>query len=182
MVEYLRYLRFSVHIAKEINAYPCSEQIKLLLREVSPDEYDNAAKYSPSCCPLVLIGDYRSGRQLLADAALDAAQTIESLSHSYAGRAALGGVAGYLEVELAAVKRQLAALECRDYALRTIARGPLQSVQRPLAYHLSALTFDRESPLVDFMGNNQLAQVLVSIPSVFMFDFPPACCVKEGAE
>ena len=133
-------------------------QIKTLLREISPDEYDDAIKHSPSCCPLVLIGDHRSGRQLLADAALDTAQTIESLSQSCAGRAALEGVAGYLEAELAAIER---VLECEGNSWRPLASGPLQAVQRPLAYNLSALTFDRESPLIAFMGHNQLAQVKV---------------------
>ena len=40
---------------------------------VTPQEFDTAAASSPIACPLRALGDTRSGRQLLADAAADAA-------------------------------------------------------------------------------------------------------------
>ena len=76
-------------------------QIKIAHRLIGPDEYDDAVNRWPHCCPLVMLGDFRSGRQLLADAAADSAETLSSLSTSPAGRATLDNVAVHLEQLLA---------------------------------------------------------------------------------
>ena len=48
-----------------------------------------------------MLGDRRSGRQLLADAPADAAETFASLDRTPAGRARLDSVAAHLEMLLA---------------------------------------------------------------------------------
>ena len=73
--------------------------MKVAHRVIGPDEYDDAARRWPHCCPLVALGDARSGRQLLADAAADAAEAerIGPLRGSPAGRAVLDRVADCVE-------------------------------------------------------------------------------------
>ena len=43
-----------------------------LIRTISPDEYDAAVATCPCSCPLHVMGDRRTGQQLLHDAAADA--------------------------------------------------------------------------------------------------------------
>ncbi len=45
-----------------------------MIRVISPEEYDAAARLHPALCPLVAAGDTRCGRRLLADAEADAAR------------------------------------------------------------------------------------------------------------
>ena len=42
-----------------------------IMRPITPEEYDAAVRHSPTCCPLYMFGDRRSGRQLLEDADRD---------------------------------------------------------------------------------------------------------------
>ena len=74
-------------------------QIKAAHRVIDPDEYDDAARRWPHLCPLVALGDARTGRELLADAAADSAEAerIGPLRSSAAGRAVLDRIAGRLE-------------------------------------------------------------------------------------
>lgn len=76
-------------------------QIKFAHRLIGPDEYDDAVRRWPTCCPLVMLGDFRSGRQLLADAPADSAETLSSLAMSPTGRATLDNLAVHLEQLLA---------------------------------------------------------------------------------
>ena len=48
----------------------------LASRIISPQEYDEAAQRRPHCCPLWLMGDRRSGQQLIDSAAEDYEQTM----------------------------------------------------------------------------------------------------------
>lgn len=48
-------------------------QVTTLVKGISPDEYDAAAARTPALCPLRVMGDFRSGRELLADVARDRA-------------------------------------------------------------------------------------------------------------
>jgi hypothetical protein len=41
------------------------------VRFITPAEYDDAVRRDPLTCPLAATGDFRSGAQLLADAASD---------------------------------------------------------------------------------------------------------------
>ncbi len=65
--------------------------------------YNAAARRNPAACPFVRLGDSRSGRQLLADAAADASRTVAELTEAAAGRAELEGLAAYVEALAAAV-------------------------------------------------------------------------------
>ncbi len=76
-------------------------QIKVAHRLIGPDEYDDAVSRWPHCCPLVVLGDCRSGRQLLADAPADSEETLISLAASPKGSAMLDNVAVHLELLLA---------------------------------------------------------------------------------
>ena len=73
---------------------------------MGPDEYDDAVLRMPRCCPLAMLGDTRSGRQLLADAAADYAEAerIGPLKSSVAGRAILDRIAERLERLVAALE------------------------------------------------------------------------------
>ena len=121
------------------------------MREVRPEEYDAAVKESPKCCPLALIGDLRSGQQLLDNASLD---TSHVLSQS-----ALSGIAGFVQAELAARERQLCTLRRDNSNWRPKAPVSTWAVQRPLAYRTCSFAFRQESPVIDFLSYNQLAQV-----------------------
>lgn len=80
------------------------EKVKIAHRLIGPDEYDDAARRWPQCCPLVMLGDLRSGRQLLADAPADSAETLASLATSPRGCAAMESVAVHLEGLLAGLE------------------------------------------------------------------------------
>ena len=60
---------------------------------VTPQEFDTAAASSPLACPLRALGDIRSGRQLLADAAADASAPLASLGRTAAGAERLDSLA-----------------------------------------------------------------------------------------
>ena len=79
----------------------CAVQVKIAHRIIGPDEYDDAVRRWPQSCPLVMLGDFRSGRQLLADAAADSAETLASLASSPSGCAAMDNIADHLELLLA---------------------------------------------------------------------------------
>jgi hypothetical protein len=53
-----------------------------VIREVPPAEYDAAVLQAPEECPLIVMGDLRSGRQLLEDFAADMRLTMRRLSAS----------------------------------------------------------------------------------------------------
>ncbi len=72
-------------------------QAKLACRVVTPQEYDEASLRHPHCCPLVMMGDRRSGQQLLDSAAEDLEQSMEFLANSPEGRARLDCLAEHLE-------------------------------------------------------------------------------------
>ncbi len=42
----------------------CAAQVARLHRVVTAEEYDDAARRKPMTCPLLAMGDYRSGRQV----------------------------------------------------------------------------------------------------------------------
>ena len=85
-------------------------QTLVVCRVITPREYDEAAQRYPHCCPLVLMGDRRSGQQLLDDAAADAAQTVGGMpvARSPAGRARLDVLGAHLELQLQAMEQALA--------------------------------------------------------------------------
>ncbi len=72
-------------------------QAKLACFVVTPQEYDEASLRHPNCCPLVMMGDRRSGQQLLDSAAEDLQQPMECLASSPEGRARLDCLAEHLE-------------------------------------------------------------------------------------
>jgi hypothetical protein len=76
-------------------------------RIVSPQEYDHAALHHPHRCPLVLMGDRRSGQQLIDSAAEDFQQTMQSLAGSAEGLARLDSLATHLEQQLQAIESAL---------------------------------------------------------------------------
>ena len=78
-------------------------QVMVVCRVVTPQEYDEATLRRPHCCPLWLMGDHRSGQQLIDSAAEDFQQTMASLACSPEGRARLEGIAGHLEQQLQAI-------------------------------------------------------------------------------
>ena len=53
------------------------------LREIGPEAYDAAARLRPETCPMHYMGDRRTGRQLLQDAAPDAAAPNAALAHRF---------------------------------------------------------------------------------------------------
>lgn len=72
-------------------------------RIISADEYDDAARRTPHLCPLIMIGDLRSGMELLNDAAQDMSTTIEAMCGSRHGRALLENVARCLEDQVRSI-------------------------------------------------------------------------------
>ena len=58
-------------ISRHIKLAPA--QVRHVARRITPDEYDAAALRSPSSVPLRAMGDWRTGRELLADADADLA-------------------------------------------------------------------------------------------------------------
>ena len=69
---------------------------------VTPDEYDAAVAADPAHSTLAALGDRRSGRQLLADAAADRARSLASLAACPRGRAELDTIAAAVEALAAA--------------------------------------------------------------------------------
>ena len=67
------------------------------MQRISPEEYDEAVLRRPRTCPLWALGDRRSGRQLLADAAADAARGLDRVVSEPAGRASLDALAAHVE-------------------------------------------------------------------------------------
>ena len=47
-------------------------QVRQLVRSITADEYDAAVETCPAACPLYMMGDRRTGQQLLHDAPADA--------------------------------------------------------------------------------------------------------------
>ena len=54
-------------------------------RVIDAAEYDAAARQTPDECPLLAMGDLRSGRQLLDDFAADSRRTVSRMSESRRG-------------------------------------------------------------------------------------------------
>ena len=74
------------------------------MREIDAAEYDAAALRAPHECPLLAMGDLRSGRQLLEDFHADGRLTVARMSESRRGSpqlrrlaAAVAELAGRLE-------------------------------------------------------------------------------------
>ena len=82
-----------------------------MFKVVAPDEYDEALLRRPDLCPLSLLGDARSGRQLLGHAAADSAQSIASLASSRIGGAWLRRLSERVEARAVAFEQQLGLLE-----------------------------------------------------------------------
>jgi hypothetical protein len=76
---------------------PLDPQAKHIWAPIGPDEYDAAVRDRPDLCPLAATGDRRSGRQLLADAAVDARRTVVGLAGCREGRAELDAIAAAAE-------------------------------------------------------------------------------------
>jgi hypothetical protein len=72
-------------------------QLKNHFRVITPEEYDAAVQRDPMCSPLTATGDYRSGRQLLADSDADLTRTIASMAASREGRVELETIANAIE-------------------------------------------------------------------------------------
>jgi hypothetical protein len=58
-------------------------------------------------CPHVITGDNRCGRQLLADAAIDAQVQLAGMAASSRGRMELNSLAAFLETSTAAIDKGL---------------------------------------------------------------------------
>ena len=84
-----------------------SEQVKHVIRFISPDDYDEAVRLDPMSCPHVLTGDHRCGRQLIADAATDVHVQLAGMAAAVSGRMALDSVAAFVESAIAAVDRRV---------------------------------------------------------------------------
>ncbi len=72
-------------------------QLKNHFRVITPEEYDAAVQRDSMCSPLTATGDYRSGRQLLADSDADLTRTIASMAASREGRVELETIANAIE-------------------------------------------------------------------------------------
>jgi hypothetical protein len=83
-----------------------AEQVKHVIRSISPDEYDEATRRDPSACPHVITGDHRSGRQLIADAATDVHFQLPGMTAAVRGRMELDAVAAFVESVVAALDRR----------------------------------------------------------------------------
>ncbi len=68
-----------------------------MTRAVTPEEYDAAPRRFPARCPLYALGDRRSGRELLADAAADARRSVAEMAATRAGRAELDRIAAAMD-------------------------------------------------------------------------------------
>ena len=88
-------------------------QFKQIHQVITADAYDEALRSTPELCPLTLVGDMRSGAQLLADAAADSAQTIESMVLSHAGRVGLQHLLERIQDRTTEMEARLAGLEAQ---------------------------------------------------------------------
>jgi hypothetical protein len=68
-----------------------------MIRVISPDEYDAAARLHPALCPLVAVGDTRCGRRLLSEADADATRGFSAVS-STIGDDECSGESGVIEL------------------------------------------------------------------------------------
>ncbi len=99
-------------------------QVRFLTRVVTPDEYDAATRRSPAACPLFALGDTRTGRQLLRDAAADAAAPLAALPPCRLAaitRALADRAAALLQSH--ATTSGIAATGCGDGASRVTSTG-----------------------------------------------------------
>ena len=83
-------------------------QVMVACRIVTPQEYDEAAQHHPHRCPLILMGDRRSGQQLIDSAAEDVQQTLQSLACTKEGMVRLDCLAAHLEQQYQAIESALA--------------------------------------------------------------------------
>ena len=73
------------------------QQMLISYRAITCTEYDEAARRTPHRCPLVQAGDWRTGQQLMLDAAADSVVGIAELAASPGGRAKLDTLAASVE-------------------------------------------------------------------------------------
>ena len=102
---------------------PPPRQLRHSYAPIGPDEYDAAVRRAPSLCVPHAMGDHRSGRQLLADAAADAAVTVPRLSASPAGARLAGRMLDGLRARLAAYVRVAGGLP-PDATVDSLVHGP----------------------------------------------------------
>ena len=131
-------------------------QLKQSMRVVTTEEYDIAALTTPSCCPLVVMGDCRSGQQLLDDAPMDMKARMAHLVCTHLGRASLNNVLAYLECRLATEAKQQGSEDSNEFPVPVSCweRGIKSSnfsVERPFTYRISHIEFEKESPTLQFM-------------------------------
>ena len=83
-----------------------SAQVRYALRPISAEEYDAAVEATPHLCPLAAMGDLRTGRELLAQAARDlAAGTFRAAEGAACGSQAL--LRRFLAARVAELQSQL---------------------------------------------------------------------------
>mmetsp|Transcript_80970 Transcript_80970/g.217200 ORF Transcript_80970/g.217200 Transcript_80970/m.217200 type:complete len:198 (+) Transcript_80970:1504-2097(+) len=87
-------------VLRSFDAFGRPVTVRHRVRVITPEEYDHAVQMEPESCPLALTGDLRNGRQLLADAATDAFQTVADLRNSVEGRHMLDNLAARAEMIL----------------------------------------------------------------------------------
>ena len=134
-------------------------QVKQCKRVISPRQYDEAAEQTPHLCPLIMAGDLRSGQTLLDNARTDFNSTIESLSQNKKGRQRLDQVTNY-------INRILLKLESPGKSGKPVPQNSISTklkvtalkrkresdnVERPFAFSKLSISFDKESPVMDFM-------------------------------
>jgi hypothetical protein len=83
---------------------PC-RQVKMAHQPITPSEYDEAALRVPHCCPLVAMGDSRSGQELVDDVGTDSVQTVEAMAGTVKGRSRLDRLAQHLHAQLNKLER-----------------------------------------------------------------------------
>ncbi len=76
---------------------PQTLQLKNHFRVITPEEYDAAVQRDPMCSPLTATGDFRSGRELLADSDADLSRTVATIAAGREGRAELDTIAAAME-------------------------------------------------------------------------------------
>ena len=65
-------------------------QTRKTVQIITEEEYDTAVRLNPDFSPLAAAGDYRTGRELLADAGADAQLSVSAAAFTPYGRAVLG--------------------------------------------------------------------------------------------
>jgi hypothetical protein len=76
-----------------------------MIRVISPDEYDDAARLNPALCPLVVAGDTRCGRRLLLEADADAARGLAAALETIGGGGGGWGCGAVVNAALAVAQR-----------------------------------------------------------------------------